>query len=339
MDLINIEVIHRTYGEGIVVSHDGAYITVKFLQGEKVFPFPNAFDGYLKAKNESIAENINNILQNYKEEKNAEKMKLIEKECIQYKYEQAKFKTKIYTRANVAFKCNFCDGGRSEKQIGYNGVCSDNIIFNNIVIEKRTWCSSDDSPCNQYLKGIINRYELDDICSDGGFVCYESQMLRDWKAYAGIVQTGEKKGQPMKLNQVQKNSLCILTTRDPNSNESERYIFGVFLVGQTYEGDHVDEGYVISDSKYRIKLSPEEAHKMLFWNYHANINQPDLPKWSSGLHRYFGDDQAVQILQDIIKIKTGTKEKELAEDFYSYFININGIDVSDLPEKNGALLR
>ena len=80
--------------------------------------------------------------------------------------------------------------------------------------------------------------------SEGGFVCYESAMLRDWRAFAGYVQIGKNKGTPFKLLKVQPYSLCILTTRDPDSeNESDRYIFAVFLVDETYAGDSREAGY------------------------------------------------------------------------------------------------
>ncbi|WOO38597.1 hypothetical protein R2R35_08855 [Anaerocolumna sp. AGMB13020] len=92
-------------------------------------------------------------------------------------------------------------------------------------------------------------------------------------------------------------------------------------------------------SKYRIKLSPEEAHKMLFWKYYANTNQPDVPKWSTGLHRYFEDEQAVQILQDIAKLKQGTEDEKLENEFLIYFTDMSDIDVSTVPEKKGALQR
>lgn len=137
----------------------------------------------------------------------------------------------------------------------------------------------------------------------------------------------------MKLNQVQNNSLCVLTTRDPNSIESERYIFGVFLVGKNYKGGNESEGFVMAKSKYRIELSPKEAHKMLFWNYHSNNNDPNVAVWSSGLHRYFKDDEAIQILSDIAKLKQNTKEQELANDFLNYFgsiINFVGWRVPDI---------
>lgn len=146
---------------------------------------------------------------------------------------------------------------------------------------------------------------------------WETYMVEQiWKAMAGIVQHGENKGKPMKLNQVQTNSLCVLTTRDPRSKEEDRYIFAVFLVDDSYEGDGRDEGYVSTTSEYKIKLTPTEARSLLFWNYHANDNHPEVAVWSSGLHRYFQDEQAVQILRDIAIIKRGTDEEVLSERFF-----------------------
>lgn len=342
MDLINLMVKHKVFGEGIIISHENSYITVKFQQAEKKFIFPNDFDGYLTTENNIIAEKINQKLEHIKLAKKEEKEK--QAELIQEKQsitidKHPNVKTKIIPRANIAFKCNFCDGGRSNEQVGFNGVCSDEMIKNNIKLEKRTWCSSDDCECGAYIMGEITRSELDNIHNEGEYVCYESQMLRDWRALAGIVQRGERVGQPMRLNKVQNNSLCVLTTRMPHSIEKDRFIFGVFLVDETYEGDNSEEGYVSTKSKYKIKLSPKEAEKMLFWNYHANENQPEVARWSSGLHRYFEDEQAIQILQDIKTIKNGTKDQELASEFLDYFARINNIDISNIPEKNGALYR
>ena len=113
--------------------------------------------------------------------------------------------------------------------MGYISVCSDEVIYNNICIENKTWCSSEDAPCFQYFNNEITREELDSYCEDDGFVCYESQMLREWKAYAGVVQTGNRKGEPMKLQKVQHNSLCVLTTRNPQMIEDDRYCGDVLI--------------------------------------------------------------------------------------------------------------
>ena len=162
-------------------------------------------------------------------------------------------------------------------------------------------------------------------------------MLRDWKAYAGVVQTGERKGEPMKLQKVQHNSLCVLTTRNPQMIEDDRYIFAVFLVDETYVGDKQEEGYVATRSKYKIKLSPKQAEKMLFWKYYKNSKQPEKPKWGSGLHRYFNDEIAVEILKDIVNIKKNTEDEALAKEFLDYFCKTNEIDINKIKKTSGAL--
>lgn len=344
MDLINMKVSHKVFGDGIIIDKEDSYLTVKFYIGEKKFRYPNAFDGYLSTEdaefNIKIKEEIDTIkrLEEEKKEEIAKKEKENLK-VVPVKEEKKERKTKVYPRENIAFKCNYCDGGKSDKEIGFNGACSDEIIKNNIEIEQRTWCSSKESDCLSYLNGKISRMELDNIHNDGGYVCYESQMLREWKAMAGIVQRGDRAGQPMKLNKVQNNSLCVLTTRLPNTREEDRFIFAVFLVDENYEGDNYEEGYVSTKSKYKIKLSPKEAENMLFWSYHANENQSEVARWSSGLHRYFGDEQAIQILRDLSLLKEGTEDEELAEAFLQYFARINSIDIDSVTEKNGALIR
>ena len=49
----------------------------------------------------------------------------------------------------------------------------------------------------------------------------------------------------MRLLKVQKNSLAVLTTREPNAASDEsRFVFAVFLVDESYEGDNRDAGYI-----------------------------------------------------------------------------------------------
>ncbi len=344
MDLINMKVSHKIFGDGIIIAKKNSYITVKFCNDEKKFIYPNAFDGYLTTEDTDINNKIKGEIEAIKRLEDEKKQETSRKEkenlkIVSPKDEKIERKIKVYPRENIAFKCNYCDGGKSNKEMGFNGVCSDEIIKNNIEIEQRTWCSSEECDCLSYLKGEISRFELDSIHNDGRYVCYESQMLREWKAMAGIVQKGDRAGQPMRLNKVQNNSLCVLTTRLPNSSERDRFIFGVFLVDENYEGDNFEEGYVSTKSKYKIKLSPKEAEKMLFWAYHANENQPEVARWSSGLHRYFEDEQAIQILRDLALLKKGTEDEELAEEFLLYFSKINNIDINSVSEKNGALIR
>lgn len=343
MNLIGELVKHKAFGEGKVTKQDEQHITIEFKIGEKVFSYPIVFNNHLTINNQEVSDLILNEIKVKNEnllkiQREKEEQIVIEKE-LERALEARKKKKEKYIRENIAFKCNYCDGGKSNNRIGYNGVCSDDVIHNNIVIEKRTWCGSEGSSCRQYLDGDISRMELDKLCENDDFVCYESQMLRNWKALAGIVQTGVKKGTPMKLNSVQQNSLCILTTREPHMDEVERFIFAVFLVDETYEGDNDDEGYVTTTSEYKIALTPKEAKSLLFWKYHANTNKPEKTTWSSGLHRYFNDDHAVQILSDIAVIKRGTEDEDLAERFLIHFCNVNRFNIEDVSESNGALAK
>jgi hypothetical protein len=260
---------------------------------------------------------------------------------------------KVITRYNIAFKCNYCDGGKSSEQIGFNGVCSDSIIYNNIYVEKRAWwCSNEDCLCKQYIDGRIPRYKLEETMNDHGFLtleekmnehiflCYESQMLRVWCAYAGSFLHGQDEGQTRKLLHVQPYGICVLTTRDPGSGEeSERYIFAAFLIDEIYKGGSRESGHVATSSEYKIKLSHEEAHAMPFWKYHANGKQPYKAAWGTGLYRYFKDDEAAFILRDIADIKKGTKDESLANKFYKYFCQKNGINLSPESKPNGAFYR
>ncbi|BAK98121.1 hypothetical protein OBV_09230 [Oscillibacter valericigenes Sjm18-20] len=335
MKIVNHEVIHKAFGKGTVIGQDNAILTVRFSCGEKRFQYPEAFRAFLRLSENSL---------NMAVQEEISQLDWAKRDAItaqpstpQANTKQQPSKKSCDERPNIAFKCNYCDGGSSDKSVGFNGVCSDAVIYNNIEVEHRTWCCSEDCSCPRYLNGEITRKELDKMCEDGGLVCYESQMLLDWKAMAGFVQNGDRKGQPMHLNQVQPNSLCILTTRDPYSTEDQRYIFAAFLVDDTYGGDDFTEGFVTTRSEFRLQLSPEEAHKMLFWNYHANGKQPKTAAWNSGLHRYMTDEQAAQILRDIASLKQNTQDAELARRFFDKFCMLTKIDTNKLKTPQGAL--
>lgn len=68
------------------------------------------------------------------------------------------------------------------------------------------------------------------------------------------------------------------------------------------------------------------------------IGENDSGK-STGLHRYFNDEQAIQILRDLALIKKDTEDEKLAEEFLQHFSQINAIDIDSVGEKNGALIR
>ena len=337
-NIIGKKVEHELWGTGTIISQENSGISVQFDDDEKRFAYPDAFRQFLTTQDAELQQQVQHDMREKQEQEDKRKVIWAVDTAVHIP-SKTKGKVKKVERANIAFKCNYCDGGATPDSIGFNGICSDESIKYNIEKAKHVWCSNPDGACRQYRDRKISRNELCDRLKDGGSVCYESTMLRDWKASAGLVQAGIDRGKPMRLLKVQANSLAILTTREPYDTDDKRFIFAVFLVDESFEGDARDEGYVTTNSNWKIALTPHEAHKMLFWNYYANENAPENIKFGSGLHRYISDEQAVQILKDIIEIKKEPSEKRFAQEFLQHFCTINGIAANDVPSPNGALLR
>ena len=69
MNFENLKVKHRAFGEGVVVSAQGKYITVKFENANKVFVYPDIFEKFLTLEDGTVSETILNDLAVSKEAK------------------------------------------------------------------------------------------------------------------------------------------------------------------------------------------------------------------------------------------------------------------------------
>ena len=191
MNLVNQSIRHKSFGLGIVMEHSESYIKIVFSVGEKQFQFPEAFEKFLSCDDEDMQGMILALLRENREQERIRKserqieIERISKSHTAVKKENIK-KQKTYPKENIAFKCNYCNGGESDDCIGYKCACTDEMINYNIEVAQHNWCCSEKSPCSQYYNGIIERKELDAYAEDDGFVCYESQMLRNWTAFAGF---------------------------------------------------------------------------------------------------------------------------------------------------------
>ncbi len=350
MDLLNVTVLHKVWGEGVIIKQESKYITVKF---KKTLPkkdddtvklgYLNVFgDGSLKITDNDTLQEL--VVKDVAEKKKIEFEKRYEELC---RIEEEKVRerevtkphigktssNKQYEEDNIAFKCNYCNGGASDEQVGFAGVCSKEIIHYNIEVEKRSWCSQF-SKCRKYMDGEISYEQLLDDFKNGEFVCYESTMLTNWKALAGIDKDGKNK----RIRKIKRNGLCVLTMIEPDASEESRSVFGVFLVGESYAGDDTQEGYVAANSQYKLKLTPEESKQILFWNYYKNGRGEKNCRWSSLLHRYMNDIVSAQLLRDIAHVKKNTPDEDLAQEFFVHYCEENKIDINNIPEKNGALV-
>lgn len=336
MELLGLKVKHKVHGIGTIIKKDGKYITVEFNSKTSEWVYPDSFEKTLVAEDMDIQTEILKIINDAKAETEKKRQAALEEATALAEEQRIKYATSSKVeRQNVAFKCTYCDGGKSKKRIGFFGPCSVENIKNNVLVDKYEWCSKR-SKCKKFLEGKLSYSDIETEFKNCE-LCYESVMLQKWKAEAGIVGTGKNKGKPMRMEKVQKNSLAVLTTRLPNSSEENRFVFAVFLVDEAYDGDNRAAGYVTTNSKWKIELTPEEASKILFWNYYRCPNAPDVLRFGSGLHRYLSDEQAAQILRDIAEVKTDIKEKEFAKEFFTEFCKKVKINFDTLPSKAGAL--
>ena len=58
MNLENLEVKHKAFGPGVIVSTQGKYITVKFETATKVFVYPDIFEKFLTLADGTVSEEI-----------------------------------------------------------------------------------------------------------------------------------------------------------------------------------------------------------------------------------------------------------------------------------------
>lgn len=278
MDLVNKQIIHKSFGEGKVIKLDDSYIEIKFSSGNKKFVFPDAFKTYLKLNDEKASSKVNGIIREKEREVELKKM-----EALQREEEQ-----KIILR--------------QEKLIRNTKNNPDaQVVF---------WCKEHD--CDK--------------------------IFTDWSVFTGTIKSGIKKGQPNRLTRLNQSSACLLTAREPDMQEKDRYIKGVYMVDRNFIGKLCEDGYIPAHLEYRLRLSEEESKKMLFWNYYINKNFPNKITWNSGKYRYFDNTMMAQVLLDIILLKKEPKDQEFAKSFFDYFCQMNQINKEKLPKPNGALI-
>ena len=75
MNFENLEVVHKSFGDGVISKKEGKYITVVFSSCQKVFVYPDIFEKFLVPKDSAALSQINLDLETSK----SEKQKIIDK--------------------------------------------------------------------------------------------------------------------------------------------------------------------------------------------------------------------------------------------------------------------
>lgn len=329
MDLIDKEVIHSTLGAGRVVSLTEKIIAVQFGERVMKFSFPTIFNDKLKMSDSALQAQISELCEDENDTISRQKEERLQEFESRFadlpdpKASKAKRAGQNRGNNNIAIKCNYCDGGRSDAVFGYKGVCSDEVLRQNVSVIKRPWCSAAVCACKRYTKGEIERAELEQLNSDGGFVCYESRLLRDWIASAGRYQSAKKNDKPIKMTNARVNRLCVLTTKEPSELEAERKIFAAFVISDVEIGDEKVEGNVHAHPRFRIDLTQAEASQVRFWEFHRNKSKPELPFWGSGLLRYISDSQSINILKAMMEAAVEPEKKAHILEVLEYYCKVS----------------
>ncbi len=54
----NLDVLHKSFGAGKIISKDGQYITVKFASQQKIFVYPDIFEKFLTLADGTVSDEI-----------------------------------------------------------------------------------------------------------------------------------------------------------------------------------------------------------------------------------------------------------------------------------------
>ena len=333
MDKIGEHVITKTGATGVIknvdISNIGEYIVIEFQDRETQYQLTAFKKGFLKFVNDKLQKQIENELEEDRiteerltkeREEKAIQARIAREKALAEAKEAEKTKKRQSSKENeknIAYKATYCDGNGN----WFRHPCSEECMKRNIK-EGRSWCSR--SLCSKYLKGEATLDDLNNKWNITKDLCYESRMLEDFSVSAGL---DDKTNAPRKFVKLDIHRLVVMTTIEPKNKGNERIIIGAFLVHNIIS-DEYGADKAISDPKYRIELTIDEARKMKFWDYYENKNAPDSERWGQGLIRYLSDDLSAKILYDIVELmkntRTNVQEIKDAEEFLSMYLKIIG---------------
>ncbi len=134
----------------------------------------------------------------------------------------------------------------------------------------------------------------------------------------GVYLKGSLKGLPRVITKARPNSLCFITTRNHEQDESKRLLIGAFMVAEDFFGNEVSDGIVRGHPKYHFIL-PENL-RLPFWD---QLDCPVPKGWGRIAYKHVSDATANRILSEMVKIIIAIDHTHSARDFYQYFCSVN----------------
>lgn len=202
---------------------------------------------------------------------------------------------------HLAAKLNYNDAE-------YRGICSWPVIEKNRA-NAQSWCSQ--SECWRLQKKGNLRPRLNE--PDKGWVCDEAHVFSDFYFTTGGTWLAEQKGSAGKdlvmatEKQVaikNRGRLAFLTTRAIDAEEKQRYVFGIYEIGNV-------ENVGGDDNKWTTCIEAVEEKsfmfdrqvRVLFWSVYQNSKPGE--KWGQGRVRYLAERQALMILDGALSMYKG----------------------------------
>lgn len=299
MELLNLKVKHRKFGEGVIISNDNDKVIVHFpdINSDKKFVYPDAFEKFLQIDDKCVEESAKQGIAKMQEEikeKQEEKKK---------KEEQEKIK-------------------RLEEEL-----LQEFIVANQSKIEKTS---------HKRKKVPIKKYSNIALKKDMSEAILEEEAADILKEGRISITFQDKKKEINQWLDQTKGTFGIITSVPLGENESARMISGIFMT-TSFHMESEDGGNIILNNQYKIALTLEEMKKIKFWEFYFNPEEPTAIKFSGEDYCYFSDNQAAQILLKIYEVKENEKEKQLVGACLDYFCKVKRLDLCKLEKAEGPL--
>lgn len=281
------ELLHIKYGKGVVEAADNAHIWIKFSDVLRQFALNGVFAKTISGDAELI-EYIRQVVQN-SENAEKERIRQISKKLVHMDKATAKNDGNHF---NLLVNAVYCDGGKNERQIGFQGVCSDENLEKNVNANDNRWCANKNCHCGIYAenKSRATRQELERLMEDGGYVCPESRLLRDWVVNSGVYNNRT----PVHIDTAE-GKICILTTLGNGCEEKDRYIFAVFVV-ESISKDINEVEQIWADSRYRYAFPENIAKQLKIWDF---VDEQDF---STNKFALVDDETCAEILKKCAEV-------------------------------------
>ncbi|MDI9469012.1 MAG: hypothetical protein QM296_02275 [Bacillota bacterium] len=306
MNIVGYHVRHAAFGEGEIVGQDDCYVEVRF--GDEIYPFqyPYAFEQYLELVDPEAGEMVAKVLQDR-----------LDADARAEQERQADIERRRQNRErNILLSIR---AGRRSRRPGDAA---------------RRAASRRAGPAF----GAAFKLDRDDeLPADSSEEL--AAALSPWNAPAGVIASGQNAGKAIRMKQLKPGHLIALTRRPENAtHENERIIYGLAMISDCRQADEDEMPNLSAEPENVFLLDEETSSALLFWNYYANLSNPQNIQWGTGRFRYLSADQTAQILTDLVTLREEQDDGEEIMAFFDRFMTINALDRERIPDNAGALL-